>query len=318
MGLDSLDPGLPGFRAVFFYICTTMNRKLIAAVCSLFFLGCEKKIDIDLITESSKLVVEASIENNQPPVVIITNSLGYFSTITPSILQQSFVHDAEVFVSNGTAIHQLKEYNVALTPGVTVYYYSIDSSNLATAFLGELNQQYSLRIVSNGQEYTSETTIPDTTRRIDSIWWKPAPQNRDTAKVVVMVKATDPAGFGDYIRYYTRINEQQQYYAPVFSVFDDLFIDGTTYEVQIQPGLNRNADRDSIEYDFFTRGDTIRFKISNIDKSTYDFWRTWETAYSSVGSPFSSPVKVLGNISNNALGYFGGYASQYRNLIIPQ
>ena len=83
-------------------------------------------------------------------------------------------------------------------------------------------------------------------------------------------------------------------------------------------GINRNADRDSIEYNFFFRGDTVDFKLSNIDKATYDFWRTWESAYSSVGNPFSSPTKVLGNISNNALGYFGGYASQYRRLIIPQ
>jgi hypothetical protein len=43
-----------------------------------------------------------------------------------------------------------------------------------------------------------------------------------------------------------------------------------------------------------------------------------EYTYASVGNPFASPVKVLSNISNNALGYFGGYASQYRTIIIPR
>jgi len=38
----------------------------------------------------------------------------------------------------------------------------------------------------------------------------------------------------------------------------------------------------------------------------------------SVGNPFSSPGKVIGNISNNALGAFCGYAAQYRTLIIPK
>jgi hypothetical protein len=43
-----------------------------------------------------------------------------------------------------------------------------------------------------------------------------------------------------------------------------------------------------------------------------------EFSYASVGNPFSTPTKVMSNISNGALGYFGGYASQYRTLIIPQ
>jgi hypothetical protein len=42
-----------------------------------------------------------------------------------------------------------------------------------------------------------------------------------------------------------------------------------------------------------------------------------EYSYSSIGNPFSSPTKVLGNI-NGALGYFGGYAAQYETIIVPQ
>jgi hypothetical protein len=131
-----------------------------------------------------------------------------------------------------------------------------------------------------------------------------------------MVKATDPPGYGDYVRYFTKRNRGP--FLPGFnSVFDDLFIDGTTYELQVEPGVDRNT---KIKEDdrFFNRGDTVTFKLSNIDKATYDFWRTMEFSYQSVGNPFSTPVKVLGNISNGALGYFGGYASQYRQIIIPQ
>jgi hypothetical protein len=142
------------------------------------------------------------------------------------------------------------------------------------------------------------------------------PAAADSGKVAVMVRATDPPGYGDYIRYFTKINNQATYFPSVASVYDDLFIDGTTYDVQIQPGINRNAD--SVDVNFFNRGDTVTFKVSNIDRVTYDFWRTWEYAYSSIGSPFSTPTKILSNIKGNALGYFGGYASQYRTLIIPR
>jgi len=81
--------------------------------------------------------------------------------------------------------------------------------------------------------------------------------------------------------------------------------------------VNRNLDIDFEEYSFFNRGDTVTVKFTNIDKATFDFWRTMEFSYSSIGNPFSSPTKVLGNVKN-ALGYFGGYAVQYKSLIIPK
>jgi hypothetical protein len=283
-----------------------------AGIC---LMGCEKKVDFKLHDQPDKLVVEGIIENNQPPVVILSKSVGYFSKISADILNNSFVHGAEVFISNGTLTHKLKEYSRSMGNNVSLYYYSIDSSNLSTAFVGQLNHQYTLRIVSEGKEYTATTTIPGLTKKVDSVWWKKPPVTSDSTKVIVMVRVTDPPGFGDYIRYYTKTN-REPFYPPMNSTFDDYFIDGTTYELQVDKGVDRNL---SVDFDenFFRRGDTVGLKLSSIDKATFDFWRTMEFSYSSVGDPFSSPTKVLGNIKGDALGYFGGYASQYRTIIIP-
>lgn len=290
-----------------------MKKLLVLA--GIFLIGCEKKVDFQLHDQPDKLVVEGIIENDQPPVIILSKSVGYFSKISADILNNSFVHGAEVFVSNGTQTHKLKEYSRSLGNNVSLFYYSIDSSNLSTAFLGQLNHPYSLKIVSEGKEYTATTTIPGLTKRIDSVWWKKPTVTSDSTKVIVMVRATDPPGFGDYIRYYTKTN-REPFYPPFNSTFDDFFIDGTTYELQVDKGFDRNL---SVDFDenFFRRGDTVGLKLSNIDKATYDFWRTMEFSYSSVGDPFSSPTKVLSNIKGDALGYFGGYASQYRTIIIP-
>lgn len=278
--------------------------------------GCEKAVDFELEETADKLVVEATIENGEPPVVILTRSLNYFSKISPPLLAESFVHDAAVEVSNGTKTHRLKEYTTPLGGGYNLYYYTIDSANLSSAFTGALNTSYSLKIAADGEEYRANTTIPEMTKRIDSLWWKPMPKDSVEGKVVVMVRSTDRPGFGDYVRYWTGKNSEPL--LPGFqSVFDDLVIDGTTYELEVEPGINRNEGWDDEERAFL-RGDTVLFKLSNIDKATYDFWRTLEYNYTSVGNPFSTPIKVLGNISNGALGYFGGYASQYRRLIIPQ
>lgn len=289
----------------------------LAIIMPFFLWSCEKDIAIKLLEEEPKLVVEATIENSMAPVVVLSRSFDYFSKITPQLLSQSFVRSADVFVSDGVQTQKLKEYASPLGPGVNFYYYTIDSSNLTGAFLGEINKQYSLRIVADGKEYTATTTIPRPTRRIDSIWWKKAPPQADTNQVIIMVRATDPPGFGDYIRYFTKRN-REPFYAPANSAFDDLFVDGTTYELPVEPGVDRNANTTEEER-FFRRGDTVQLKLSNIDKATFDFWRTMEFSYQSVGNPFSTPVKVQSNIKGSpALGYFGGYASQYRTLIIPK
>jgi hypothetical protein len=41
-----------------------------------------------------------------------------------------------------------------------------------------------------------------------------------------------------------------------------------------------------------------------------------EFGYQSIGNTFSSPTKVIGNISNGALGAFCGYAAFYKTIII--
>ena len=117
-----------------------------------------------------------------------------------------------------------------------------------------------------------------------------------------MVKATDPPGFGDYIRYFTKRNSEP-FYPGLTSVFDDQVIDGTSYEVQVDRGVDRNEDL-SEDYNFFDKGDTVTLKLCNIDKATYDFWRTMEYTYASVGNPFSSPTKVISNISGGGAWLF--------------
>ena len=279
-------------------------------------LSCEKAVDFELDKVDPKLVVEASIENGEAPLVILTKSANFFSQISPQLLLESFVRGAEVEVSDGVKVHRLKEYEINLGGGFSVYYYSTDSSNLQTAITGELNRSYSLKINTNGEEYTATTTIPPITRRVDSLWRKPMPNDTSGKKVVVMIRATDPPGYGDYVRYWTKKNSEP-YYPGFNSVFDDLIIDGTTYELEVEPGLNPNEAWNE-DKRAFRRGDTVTLKLSNIDKATYDFWRTMEYSYASIGNPFSTPVKVTSNISNNALGYFGGYATQYHQIIIPR
>ena len=287
-------------------------------VSGLGFVSCEKAISFNLDQSSTQLVVDASIENDKAPVVILSKSLDYFSEISPDILAASFIHGATVKISNGTTTVALKEYKVPVdTNGNIVYYYSIDTTNPAGLMIGVLGTQYNLTISDSVQRYSAQTSIPLLKKKADSLWWKKAPNNPDTNKVVLEARVTDPPGLGNYIRYFTSTNHGP-FFPGLNSVFDDQVVDGTTYDINVDRGVNRNQKIDMKDYVFFEHGDTVTVKLCNIDKATYDFWRTMEYNYQSIGNPFSSPTKVIGNISNNALGYFGGYAAQYMTLIIPK
>ncbi|MBI2730861.1 MAG: DUF4249 domain-containing protein [Sphingobacteriales bacterium] len=280
------------------------------------FSSCEKGITFNLDKTEDKLVVEASIETDEFPLVTLTKSFNYFSSISREELSKSFVRNADVWVSDGSKTHKLREDSVIIN-NTTLYFYTINPNDPLTLFLGTEGKSYSLKIVTAGKEYNASTTIPLLTKKVDSIWWAKAPQNPDTNKVVLKGRVTDPPQYGNYIRYFTKIG-QERFLPGENSVFDDQVVNGTTYNADIDKGIDRNADTPSKDKGFFERGDTVTLKFCNIDKATYDFWRTMEFNYSSLGNPFSSPNKVLGNISNGALGYFGGYATQFKSIIIPK
>ncbi len=275
------------------------------------FYSCEKSIDFNLQESEPVLTVDAQVENGMAPLVVLTKSFSYYQKIDAPLLVNSFVRNAEVTMSNGTVTHRLKEYSFTIAPGFSGYYYSLDSSNLATAFVGQFNKSYTLKIVADGKQYDAVTDIPGNVNYPDSVWFKAAPQNPDTNKRVMYIRATDPAGRGNYVRYFTKKNKEV--FLPGENVFDDQVIDGSTYEIQLPQGINRNnpAKADS---SFYKRGDTVTLKFCAINKASYTFWNTWEFAYQSIGNPFAQPNKVIGNISNGALGIFIGYAAGYRTV----
>ena len=290
---------------------------LVGIVLGTIISSCEKTINFKPNDTEPELVVEASIENGKGPVVVLSQSLNYFNQISTELLASSFVHNAEVTISNGTKTHRLKEISVPVTGGYTLYYYTTDSSNLSTAITGEFGKEYSLDVKTDAKEYTATTTIPKLAKKIDSLWWVEAPNNPNPKKVIVMGRFVDPPGLGNYTRYYTSV-DGWPFMPGLNSVYDDQLTDGTTYNMQVEQGVDRNKQYNLENYAFFEHGDSVVIKYCNIDKATFDFWRTMEYSYTNIGNPFASPSKVMSNIQGGGLGYFGGYAVQYKRIKIPQ
>jgi len=281
-------------------------------------LACEKSITITSPNLPAKLVVDAQIESAAPPIVVLSTSLNYFESIDTSDLNKSFVRNAKVTLSDGSKTSTLKQFEQLLLGGFRYVYYSNDPANPAGSIIGTFGKSYLLSIEFNGQIYKSTTTIPLLTKKIDSTFYKIVPNRPVTDSFrIISAKITDPPGLGNYIRYFTKVNSQQ-FLPGNTSVFDDNVIDGKTYIVDIPRGVDKNFPLERENYGSFKKGDTVLIKYSNIDKATYDFWRTWEYTYQSVGNPFSSPGVVIGNVSNGALGAFCGYANSFNQIIITK
>ncbi|MBO9151437.1 DUF4249 domain-containing protein [Chitinophaga sp. GCM10012297] len=278
--------------------------------------ACEKEINVDLQRTEDMVVVEGIIEQGSFPMVRISKSLNYFSRITPQQLLESFVHNAAVTVSNGVQTHRLREYRTDTTGGIALYFYTVDTADMQTAFFGEPGKSYTLRIETEGQTFHSITTIPEPKFRIDTMWWKFG-KEEDSNRAEILLKVTDPPERGNYFRYFTSLN-RGRFLPALSSVFDDQVVNGTSFDVVVAPGVDKNRSSGiSGDYGFFDKGDTVTLKFCNIDHNTYDFWRTAEFAYSSAGNPFSSPTRTMGNVKG-ALGYWGGYSVALKTIIIPK
>lgn len=292
---------------------------LLPAMLVLLISSCEKEVHINMSSGTPQLVVNGQIDIGTTPVVVLTRSIGYFSKVDFTTLQNSFVHDAKVEVSNGSRSVVLKEYEID-SGFAKFYYYGVDSADpLARSFAGEPGKFYTLRIESGGKQYSSVTKIPAPTP-VDSFAVVPPNAELPDAPTAMqlVVWYSDPDTFGNAIRYFTRRNSEPYYPGPN-SVYDDQVVNGIPHaQFYLQAGGARTSldPTDSTGYVF--RGDTVTLRWAAIDRGVFNFYSTLEYSVGTVGNPFSSPINVMTNISGGALGVWAGYASTYYTIVVPK
>lgn len=268
-----------------------------------------------------KLVVDGQIETNGYPFVVLTKSIGYFSKVDFKTLQNTFVHNADITVTDGTTTIKLKEYAVDTgANGSSIFsFYSIDTSDATSlSFRGQAEKYYSIKIVADGKTYTSTTKIPSV-KGVDSIWFSQPGKVENTPTAVVMyARYSDPDTLGNYVRYFTKRNSEL-FLTAFSSTFNDEIVNGTTLDsLMLTAGYNRTKEPNFDSLGFFFVGDTVSLKWSAIDKASYQFFSTLEYATGAVGNPFASPVNVTSNIQGNALGAWVGYGSQITTRVVPK
>ncbi len=314
------------------------DRSIVFITGILFLLsvsGCTTDITLDIPQPEPKLVVEGSIEPGLPPIVSLTSTVPFYGEVDFSNLDNYYVHDADITVSDGVNTVSLVEYCLADLPDeiipLVAEYLGVDLDTSGTyplniclytvpdiftgtpSFTGIAGNTYSLTIQYAGNTLTSSTQLLPPVPP-DSVYYVPHIDPEKDSLVRLYLRLSDPPAQGNFYRYFTSKNNAA-FYAGYSSVFDDNLINGQTFDFTVDRGFDPTEEFNPDTYGYFWRGDTVVLKWCSIDFDTYDFWRTLEFD-SGTDGPFSSATLVQTNI-NGGLGIWCGYGSSYDTLYIP-
>lgn len=287
-------------------------------------ISCTKTIEFNLPQTDQTMILEATVESGLPPRIVITNSQGYFDPIDSSLLNEIFIHDADVVLSDGNQEFILQEFNFN---GIYVY------SSLDFAAFGQYGKTYSLKVNKGNKTLTARAKIPQPLE-IDSLWFEKYEAYDSLG--LIGAKFTDPDTLGNCYRWFAqRINTYKYNYpypydnvkgtvkdnrplAPIGSSTDDKLFNGLTFDFIFARGEDgdfEGPDDEGVEEGFFKTGDTILVKSTTTTYPVYLYVRAMENAAVSNGSIFASSGNLPYNVQGDGLGIFYGYGVSYDTLI---
>ena len=293
--------------------------------------SCTKEVTIEIPNAEPKLVVEGHIEPGQPPIIFLSKSTGYFDKTDINTFTGLLVKDATIIFSSSQITDTLDlicssqippsfQQQLAELLGVSVE--TLKSQNICAytslnpLLFGVENENYDIKILYNNEEFTSSTRIPKH-HALDSCWFML--YGDEVERGFISVNMSEPAGLGDCYRWMAqRKGEDSRFIAPLGSAFEDKFIDGQTFNFFAARGMEPNSSKEEDtgpDAGYFKTGDTVIIKFCTTDQASFQFYRTFETEAGNLGNPFASPGLIKGNISNGALGIWGGYGVWYDTVI---
>jgi len=252
------------------------------------FAGCEKVINLNLVESKPQLVIEGLITDGVGPYTVKLSKTGsYFNEpVLP------LVSKAVVVISDNLGITDtLKETK----PGIY----------LTSKVKGIPGRTYNLSVLSENIRYTATSTMFSHVP-IDSLKLRKSysegiaigSDGQQDARVEIYCFFRDPLEKNFYRAYiYTNGNRGYEDY----KLYDDQYTNGKQTDLQVK--------RAHI-------GDVIRVDLFSLDKSTYEYYTTFNDLIHSNPIFGSTPMNPNTNLTNGALGFFGACAISTKTIII--
>jgi Domain of unknown function (DUF4249) len=255
-----------------------MKKILLLILLAAGFTSCRKVINVDLNDAPPALVIEGVVDNNVPAEVRISKSVKFSSN--------------NVFPAVGGAVVRITDDaggNFLLaetTPG----------KYTNPALVGVPGRRYSMSVTVEGKNYTAVSIMPQPVL-IDTLLFEKLVFGADEI-YAVKPQYTDPPGFGNFYKFYERINGKRY---PWYWVWDDRFNDDDISTIPI------------IQTDSTIKlNDTVEIEMNCIDKNVYRYF----VALLDVRDNNTVPANPESNITGGCLGYFSAQTSNKKKGVV--
>ena len=273
-----------------------MNRtvnSLLGIFSLVALVSCEEVIDLDLGNAEPSIVIEGTITSDAGPYYVRINQsvdYGNLNEFPP-------VSNARVNITNASGDSELLE---EVQTGV----YEIKELQ------GEAGKTYELEVEYDGEYYQAVSKMPSTVVSIQSLDYVFEEETLfiDEGYYVTAYFA-DPEDEVNYYRLKMFVNGEPYYFDQDgimvkddnFWLVNDKFFNGKIMDFEFPQNLQA--------------GDKVDVELHQVDKATYDYYRTLVDL---MGFGGVAPANPISNWSNGALGYFGALSVTYASVVIEE
>lgn len=251
-----------------------------------FCLSCEE--EIQLPNEDPRTVVDGRISNEGVEIKISKT----ISKTDPRIIP--LISDAQVQLIDQSGVSTVLPFQ--------------SNGTYQTSFNGNLSEKYQLIIDHNGESYEAEVTMPESLLIFDSVKY---------------TRVTNSTGLPIYAQYnvFMTLPDSSR---PIFGQIKmgTEFFDTRQSVVFNFNDRNRNGNQLNVLIDrtiLLENGTDVSLEVLNFDAGYFKYLEEAEAlnfSTSQGGFNIAPPANLEGNISNNALGYFGAYTRYFTQITI--
>jgi hypothetical protein len=247
-----------------------------------FVSGCEEDVVLDLGKIQKKLVIEATVSNNNPfAKVSLSYSKGFYDT-----LNFTRIWDATVEITSETGqSEQLK--------------WSENGFYFSTSLQPEFGKKYTLKIIADNQTFEVTETLPVPVK-IKQVLQVPNPFFQTPDSINLFVNVDDPKGTDDFFR--LKVNKIGRESKGDYYLLDDSFGKDGVISMPVY-------------YKNFAFGDTVVVELMHANRETYEYYNGLSE---NVRGSFNAiaPGNPVSNMPDDVYGFFAAYGIDRDTIVI--
>jgi hypothetical protein len=266
---------------------TYINR-LLLLILILTISSCEDVVDVTVQNDTSRLVIEASIDWEKGTIgneqyIRLSNSSEFFDTTS-----NTTVTGASIMITNDVS-------------GATFVFEDQNNGNYTTTdFIPVIDHSYTLEVIVNGETYTANETL-NAVPEIKELY-QATEDGFDDELLELHVVFDDPPKEGNY--YFFKFLLEGEL-LPELEIGDDEFVNGN----ELDWWYELEDDEDTEEIEALGPGDVVDFDMYSISEAYGNYMNILIEQIGGVDLFDTTPVSVKGNCINrtNPENYAHGY-----------